>query len=116
MFSFKNGLEIMGIRLSISSIFPFRVNVWAAGKGVRLGTEAAGTKFDDKIELRKVFRPVNLPPCQLFRRLEILEVVVIRNDKNFMVRAFKVSAPLNESDINRKEFCVVNVIIKFGGV
>ena len=60
LFLSEDGLEVVRVDCSVASIPPFRTDVPPSSKSVQFGTKITRTEPDDKVELRKILRPLCL--------------------------------------------------------
>jgi hypothetical protein len=86
----------MRVSLSVSSTFPFRIEVGTSGQCVRLSPEASGSMLDNIVKAGKVLGPSRLSSRQLLGRSEVPEVVVVGKDQDLVSGALEVGAPLSE--------------------
>jgi hypothetical protein len=68
--------------------------VWAAGEHIQATHEATRLVEQGEIEPGQVQGPPGLPPVQILRLLEVLQVLVIRPDLDRVLRAFEEVPPL----------------------
>ena len=80
MFLSKDGLEVVRVDCGIASILLFRISVLLFSKSVWFGAKTTRMKLDDKVELRKVLRPLCLPLGQYLSSRKILKVFIIYNN------------------------------------
>ena len=61
LFLSKDWFEVVRVNCSIASISLFRIDIPPSSKNVQFGAKIARMELNDKVELRKVFRPPHLP-------------------------------------------------------
>ena len=57
----KDGFKVMRINYSVASILLFRIDVPLSSESDQFGAKMTRMEPDDKVELRKVLRPLCLP-------------------------------------------------------
>jgi len=82
LFLSQDGLEVVRVNCGIASIFPFRIDVPPSSESVQFDAEMTRTELDDKIELRKILRPLHLSLGQHLGSRKILKVFMIYNNIN----------------------------------
>src|SRR5882724_12638750 len=101
----------MGVSQCIS-ILSLRIDIFATGQCIWLGTQPSCTVADQVVEPREVLRPMDLAPCELLGGCEVLQVLVIGKHKYDMGRALKVVAPLSEGLKYCKQFLIIDLIVE----
>jgi len=61
LFLSEDWFEVVRVDYSIANIPLFKVNVLLSSESIQSGTKITRTKFNNKVELRKVLRPLCLP-------------------------------------------------------
>ena len=56
----ENWFEVVRVDCGVASISLFRIDIPLSGESIRFGTKMTRMKFDDKVELREVLRPLCL--------------------------------------------------------
>jgi len=84
----KDGLEVVKVDCGIASILPFRIDVPPSSKSVWFSTKTTRAEPDNKVELRKVFRPLHLSPGQYLGSRKVLKVFMIHNNVNGIGQIF----------------------------
>ena len=82
-------------RVVASSLF--RIDIPSSCQCIRFGAESTGTETDDKVELRKVFGPLDLVVSEEFGCGKIFQVFVVSDNVDCFRGAFKVMVPGLES-------------------
>ena len=82
LFLSKDWFEVMGVDCSIANILSFRIDVPLSSKSIRFDTKMTRIEPDNKIELRKIFRPLYLPLDQHLGSGKVLKVFVICDNIN----------------------------------
>ena len=82
MFLSKDWFEVVRVDCGIASISPFRIDILLSSKSILFGAKMTRIELNDKIELRKVLRPLCLSLGQHFGSKKILEVLIIHNNIN----------------------------------
>ena len=70
-----------------------RVDVPLSSQNIGFGSESAGEKMDDKVELRQIFRPLDLSFGEKFGGCKIFKVFVAGDNVNWRSWTFKVVSP-----------------------
>ena len=112
LFLGEDRLEVVRVNCGIANIPPFRINIPLFSKSIWFDAKMTRTEPNDKIELRKVLRPLHLPPDQHLGSRKILKVFMIHNNVNRISWTFQVVLPNLESFKNDKQFLVMCVIIQ----
>jgi len=82
LFLSKDWFEVMGVDCSIANISSFKIDVPLSSKSIRSDTKMTRIELDNKIELRKIFRPLHLPLDQHLGSGKVLKVFVICDNIN----------------------------------
>ena len=61
LFLSKDGFEVVRVDCGVASIPPFRIDIPPSSESVQFGAKTTRTEPDDKVELRKILRPLCLP-------------------------------------------------------
>jgi len=61
LFLSEDRLEVVRVDCCVASISLFRIYVPLSSESIQFGAKMTRMKPDDKVELRKVFRPLCLP-------------------------------------------------------
>jgi len=77
----KNWFGVVRVDCGIASIPPFKINIPLSSESIQFG---ARIEPDDKVELKKVLRPLCLPLGQYFGSRKILKVFMICNNVDRM--------------------------------
>ena len=64
MFLSEDWFEVVMVDCDIASISLFRIDILLSSENVQFGSKMTRMEPDNKIELRKIFRPLCLPPGQ----------------------------------------------------
>jgi len=79
----EDWFEVVKVNYSIASIPLFRINVPLFSENIWFGAKTTRIEPDDKVELRKVLRPLCLPLNQHLGSGKILKVfLIIHNNIN----------------------------------
>jgi hypothetical protein len=65
--------------------------------------------------MAEVFGPPDLATCQGFRRREVFQILVVRDNVDRKGRSLEIVTPLSKSVEYRQEFFVVRVVVEFRG-
>ena len=82
LFLSEDRFEVVRIDCDIASILPFRIDVLLFSKSIQFGAKTTRTEPDDKVELRKILRPLHLPLGQHLGNRKILKIFMIYNNVN----------------------------------
>ena len=88
MFLSEDWFEVVRVDCDIASIPPFRIDISLSSESVWFGAKMTRTESDNKIELRKAFRPLHLPLDQYLGSRKILKVFMIHNNVNGISQTF----------------------------
>ena len=102
----------MRINCGLASIPLFRIDILPSSESVQFGAKMTRTEPDDKIELRKVLRPLHLPLGQHLGSRKILKVFMICNNVNGIGQTYQVVSPNLKSFKDGKQFLVIYIIIQ----
>src|SRR5882724_4738737 len=94
------------------SILSIRVNVFTIGQCIWLGTQPSCAVPDQVVETREVLQPTDFVTGELLGGSKVLEVLVIREDKYHMCRAFHVVAPLSEGLKDGEQFLITDLVVE----
>ena len=112
MFLSKDGFEVVKIDYSIASILFFRIDILPSSESIWFGAKTTRTEPNNKIELRKILRPLYLFLGQYLGSRKILKIFMIHNNVNGIGQTFQVVSPNLESFKNGKQFLVICVVIQ----
>jgi len=84
----KDWFEVVRVDCGIASILFLRINVLPSSENVQFDAKMTKTEPDDKIELRKVFRPPYLSLCQYLSSRKILKIFIIYNNVDRISQTF----------------------------
>src|SRR5882724_6120288 len=101
----------MGVSQCIS-ILSLRIDIFATGQCIWLGTQLSCTVADQVVEPREVLRPTDFVTCELLGGHEVLEVLVIGKHEYDMGRALEVVAPVSEGLEYCKQFLIVDLVVE----
>jgi len=82
LFLSEDGFEVVRVDCGIASILPFRIDVSLFSKSIWFGAKMTKTEPNDKVELKKVLRPLYLSLGQHLDNRKILKVFMICNNIN----------------------------------
>ena len=82
LFLSKDWFEVVRVDCGVASIPLFRIDVPLSSESIQFGAKTARTEPDDKVELRKVLRPLCLSLGQHFGSGKVLKVFMIYNNVN----------------------------------
>ena len=97
LFLSKDRLEVMKVDYGIASIPLFRVDVPSFSESIQFGAKTIWAEPDDKVELGKILRPLDLSPGQYLGSRKILKVLMIRNNIDGISWTFQIVLPNLES-------------------
>ena len=80
LFLSEDGLEVVRVDYSITSIPLFRIDVLLSSKSIWFGAETTRVEPNDKVELGEVLGPPYLPLDQYLGNRKILKVLMIHNN------------------------------------
>ena len=103
----------MRIHCGVVALLFFRVDIPPSSQSIGFGSEVSGVEADDEVELRQELRPASLAAGQEFQGREVFKVLVVCENLDFMLCAFKVVTPFFQGANDGKEFSVIDVIILF---
>ena len=112
LFLSEDGFEVVRIDCGVASIPFFRIDVLLSSESIQFGTKMTRTKPDDKVELRKVLRPLCLPSGQYLSSIKILKVFIIHNNINGIDQTFQVVLLNLESFKDGKQFFIIYIVIQ----
>ncbi|KAJ7159135.1 hypothetical protein C8R43DRAFT_1124767 [Mycena crocata] len=110
----KNGAKILRVKLAISPIPLFWVDVPSSSHSVRFTSEFTGPEPDDHIEPAEVLGPSDLATSEYLRSRKAFEVLVVRDNVDQKRQSFEVMSPDSKGVEDRKQLLVVRVVIEFG--
>jgi len=61
LFLSEDRFEVVRVDCGVASIPPFRIDIPLSSESVQFGTKMTRIEPDDKVELRKILRPLCLP-------------------------------------------------------
>jgi len=111
LFLSEDRLEVVRVDCGIVSIPPSRIDIPSSSESIRFCAETTRAEPDDKVELRKVLRPLRLPPGQYLGSRKILKILMIRNNIDEIDRTFQIVLPNLESFKDGKQFLVMCVVV-----
>ena len=82
MFLSEDWFEVVRVDCGIASILLFRIDVLLSSKSIQFGAKTTRMEPDDKIELRKLLRPLCLLLGQYLSSGKVLKVFMISNNIN----------------------------------
>ena len=112
MFLSEDGLEVMKVDCGIASIPPFRIDVLLSSESIWFSAEMTRAESDDKVELRKILRPLHLSPGQYLDGRKILKVFMIHNNIDGVSQTFQIVLPNLESFEDGEQFFVMCVVVQ----
>ena len=112
LFLSEDGLEVIRVNCSITSIFLFRIDVPSSSESIWFCAETTRMEPDDKVELGKVLGLLCLPPGQYLGSRKILKVLMICNNIDEIGWTFQIMLPNLESFEDGKQFLVMCVVIQ----
>ena len=112
LFLSEDGLEVIRVNCSITSIFLFRIDVPSSSESIQFCAETTRMEPDDKVELGKVLGLLCLPPGQYLGSRKILKVLMICNNIDEIGWTFQIMLPNLESFEDGKQFLVMCVVIQ----
>ena len=78
----EDWFEVVRVDYGIASIPPFRINIPLSSESIWFDAKMTRTESNEKVELRKILRPLCLPPGQYLGSGKVLKVFVICNNIN----------------------------------
>ena len=112
MFLSKDGLEVMRVDCSVTSIPSFRIDVPSSSESIQFCAETTRAESDDKIKLGKVLGPPCLSPGQYLGSRKILKVLIIHNNVDGIGWTFQIVPPNFEGFKDGKQFLVMCVVVQ----
>ena len=112
LFLSEDGLEVVRVDCGIASILLFRIDVSLSSESIKFGAKMTRMEPDDKVELRKVLRPLCLPLGQYLGSRKILNIFIIHNNVNGIGWTFQIVSLNLESFKDGKQFLVVCIVIQ----
>src|SRR6516165_8189134 len=98
----------------IGRLAPLR-EVMASRHGIRLAHGVAGPVDDVEVVVAKQLRPPRLSPVENLGRGEILEILVVRVNREGVGSTLQIRAPFLESDDDGEHLLVVDLVVQLGG-
>jgi len=98
----EDWFEDVRVDCSVASIPLFKIDVPLSSKSIWFGAKITRTKPDDKIELKKVLRPLHLSLGQHLGSRKILKVFMICNNIDKIDQILQVVSPNFEGFKNGK--------------
>jgi len=89
------------------------VKVFPSGEEVRDGVRRPCNVFEGVVEILQKFDPAGLTARHLLGFPEVLQVLVVREDANRVLRAKEEGASALETEHYTREFAIVDVIVPF---
>ena len=111
LFLSEDELEVVRVDYSVASISLFRIDILPFSESIQFGAEMTRAKPDNKVELRKILRPLCLPLGQYLSSRKILKIFMIHNNINEIGWTFQIVSPNLESFKDSKQFLVICVVI-----
>ena len=112
LFLSEDGLEVVRVDCGRASILLFRIDVSLSSESIKFGAKMTRMEPDDKVELRKVLRPLCLPLGQYLGSRKILNIFIIHNNVNGIGWTFQIVSLNLESFKDGKQFLVVCIVIQ----
>ena len=110
LFLNEDGFEVVRVNCSVASILLFRINILLSSKSAQFDAKTTRMESDDKVELKKVLRPLCLPLGQYLGNRKILKIFMICNNVDRIGQTFQVVLPNLESFKDGKQFLVMHVV------
>ena len=82
MFLSDDRLEVVRVDCNVASILPFRIDIPLSSESIWFGAKMTRMEFDDKVELKKILRPLCLTSDQYLGSKKIFKVFMIHNNVN----------------------------------
>jgi hypothetical protein len=82
-------------------------------QGIRLAHALPWSMVEGEIKARQVQGPSCLSPVELLSHAKVLQVLVVSEDLDGMLGAFKVVSPLLKGPDDGKHLCVMDLVVPF---
>ena len=112
LFLSEDKFEVVRVDCDIASIPFFRIDIPPSSESIQFGTKMTRIEPNNKVELRKVLRPLYLPLGQHLGSRKILKVFTIHNNINRIGQTFQVVSPNLESFKDDKQFLIMCIIVQ----